>query len=178
MESARFCASLTFFLKAGKEGSHIMAIPSRIKTHLEENKIPYCPVIHPSSYTAQGAAAVMHISGKEVAKTVVVQAGKEYCLIVLPASYHVRPGKLAHFLGCPVRLATEAEFASLFPDCELGAMPPLGELYGLRVYVDESFAGEEEIVFNAGTHRDAIRMNYYDFVSLARPTMGSFAVKG
>ncbi len=155
-----------------------MPISSRIKNHLEQNHIPYLPLTHPSSFTASGAAAVMHVSGREVAKTVVVQAGKEYCLVVLPSSYHVKPEKLAHAIGHPVRLATEAEFASLFPDCELGAMPPLGELYDLPVYVDESLAADKEIIFNAGTHRDAIRINYDDFISLARPTVCSFAAKG
>jgi Ala-tRNA(Pro) deacylase len=155
-----------------------MPISTRIKNHLEENKIPYSPLVHASSYTAQGAAAVMHVSGREVAKTVVVQAGKDYYLIALPASYHVNAVRLAHVIGHPVRLATETEFASLFPDCELGAMPPLGELYGLSVYVDESLAADKEIIFNAGTHRDAIRMNYDDFVILAKPMVCSFAEKG
>jgi Ala-tRNA(Pro) deacylase len=155
-----------------------MSIPNRIKNHLEQNKIHYSALAHPSSFTAQGAAAVMHIPGSEVAKTVVVLAEKEYCLIVLPASYHVKTMRLAQVLGCPIRLASEGEFYSLFPDCELGAMPPLGELYGLRVYMDESLATGKEIIFNAGTHRDAIRMDYEDFVRLARPTICSFAAKG
>ena len=155
-----------------------MSISTRIKQHLEENKIPYSLLTHPSAYTAQGAAAVMHVSGREVAKTVVALAGDKYCLVVLPASYHVKTEKLAHMIGRPVRLATETEFSSLFPDCELGAMPPLGELYGLPVYVDESLAGDNEIIFNGGTHRDAIRLNYGDFVSLARPVVCSFAAKG
>ena len=155
-----------------------MSISTRIKDHLEENKIPYSLLTHPSAYTAQGAAAVMHVSGREVAKTVIVEAGKGYCLAVLPASYHVKTDKLADVIGLPVRLATEMEFSSLFTDCELGAMPPLGELYGLPVYVDESLAADKEIIFNAGTHRDAIRMNYDDFVSLARPVVCSFAAKG
>ena len=155
-----------------------MAISTRIKIHLEENHVPYSPLTHPSSFTASGVAAVMHVSGREVAKTVVVEAGKEYFLIVLPSSYHVKPEKLTQVVGHPVRLATEAEFASLFPDCELGTMPPLGELYGLPVYVDESLSVDKEIIFSAGTHRDAIRMNYDDFVKLARPTVSSFAVKG
>jgi len=152
-------------------------ISTRIKNHLEENKISYSPLTHPSAYTSQGAAAVMHVPGREVAKTVVVQAGNDYYLVVLPASYHVNPVRLAHVVGHPVRLASESEFASLFPDCELGAMPPMGELYGLPVYVDESLAADKEIVFNAGTHRDAIRMKYDDFVSLARPIVCSFAAK-
>jgi len=155
-----------------------MPISARIKNHLEENKIRYSLLTHPSAYTAQGAAAVMHVPGGEVAKTVVVEAGKDYYLVVLPASYHMNPGRLAHLIGRPVRLATETEFSSLFPDCELGAMPPLGELYGLGVYVDESLAADKEIIFNAGTHRDAIRMEFDDFVSLARPTVCSFAAKG
>ncbi len=155
-----------------------MPISARIKNHLEENHVPYLPLTHPSSFTASGAAAVMHVSGREVAKTVVVQAGKDYYLVVLPSSYHVKPEKLANVIGHAVRLASEAEFASLFPDCELGAMPPLGELYGLPVYVDESLPVDKDIVFSAGTHRDAIRMNYDDFVRLARPTICSFAAKG
>lgn len=155
-----------------------MPISARIKNHLEENKIRYSLLTHPSAYTAQGAAAVMHVPGGEVAKTVVVEVGKDYYLVVLPASYHMNPGRLAHLIGRPVRLATETEFSSLFPDCELGAMPPLGELYGLGVYVDESLAADKEIIFNAGTHRDAIRMEFDDFVSLARPTVCSFAAKG
>jgi Ala-tRNA(Pro) deacylase len=155
-----------------------MPISTRIKNHLEENKIPYSPLAHPSAYTSQGAAAVMHVPGGEVAKTVIVAAGKDYYLVVLPASYHVNPGRLAHVIGRPIRMATETEFSDLFPDCELGAMPPLGELYGLPVYVDESLLADKEIVFNAGTHRDAIRMNFDDFVSLARPTVCSFAAKG
>ena len=155
-----------------------MPISTRIKNHLEQRHIPYLPVAHPSSYTAQGAAAVMHVSGREVAKTVVVQAGNEYFLAVTPASYHVNVDKLAGAIGHPTRLATEGEFSSLFPDCEIGAIPPLGELYGLRVFVDESLATDREIIFNAGTHRDAIRITYEDFVSLAKPTVCSFATKG
>jgi len=155
-----------------------MPISARIKNHLEENHVPYLPLIHPSSYTSQGAAAVMHVSGREVAKTVVVQAGGTYFLAVMPASYHVNVEKLANAIGHPARLATEGEFSSLFPDCEIGAIPPLGELYGLRVFVDESLAADREIIFNAGTHRDAIRMTYDDFVSLVRPTKCSFATKG
>ncbi|HKM68326.1 MAG TPA: YbaK/EbsC family protein [Candidatus Acidoferrum sp.] len=155
-----------------------MPISTRIKHHLEENKIPYSLFFHPSASTAQGTAAAMHVSGNEVAKTVVVQSGNDYCLVVLPASYHVKTGKLARVIGRPVRLATELEFSSLFPDCELGAMPPLGEIYGLAVYVDESLAGDKEILFNAGTHRDAIRMKYDDFVSIAKPVVGAFAAKG
>jgi Ala-tRNA(Pro) deacylase len=120
----------------------------------------------------------MRISGKELAKTVVLWTGEEMILAVLPAPNHVRFDKLAAEVGKSVRLATEQEFSSLFPDCELGAMPPFGSLYSLPVYVDESLAADEAIVFNAGTHRDAIRMRYDDFVRLAKPRVCSFAQKG
>ncbi len=99
-------------------------------------------------------------------------------LAVLPAPNHVRLDKLAAVVGKSVRLATEQEFSSLFPDCELGAMPPFGSLYNLAVYLDESLAADEVIVFNAGTHRDAIRVRYDDFVRLAKPRVCSFAQKG
>jgi len=98
-------------------------------------------------------------------------------LAVLPAPNRVRLDKLAVEVGKSVRLATEQEFSSLFPDCELGAMPPFGSLYNLPVYVDELLAADEAMVFNAGTHRDAIRIRYDDFVRLARPKVCSFAQK-
>jgi Ala-tRNA(Pro) deacylase len=95
----------------------------------------------------------------------------------MPASSHVQLEKLSELIGHPARLASEGEFASLFPDCELGAMPPLGELYGLPVYMDESLIADKEIVFNAGTHRDAVRMQLEDFMRLAKPSVASFASK-
>ena len=154
-----------------------MSISIRLKNFLDENQIPYSVMTHIRAYTAQGAAATMQISGKELAKTVVLSTGEEMILAVLPAPNHVRLDKLADAMGKPVRLATEQEFSTLFPDCEPGAMPPFGSLYNLPVYVDESLAADEAIVFNAGTHRDAIRMRYTDFVRLAKPTICSFARK-
>jgi Ala-tRNA(Pro) deacylase len=154
-----------------------MSISTRLKSFLEENQIPYSVMTHTATYTAQGAAATMQMSGKELAKTVVLWAGEEIILAVLPAPNHVRLDMLATELRKPVRLATEQEFSSLFPDCELGAMPPLGSLYNLPVFVDESLAADEAIVFNAGTHRDAIRMLYDDFVRLTKPRVCSFARK-
>jgi len=155
-----------------------MSISIRLKGFLDENQIPYTVLTHATAHTAQGAAATMQISGKELAKTVVLWTGEEMILAVLPAPNHVRFEKLAAEVGKSVRLATEQEFSSLFPDCELGAMPPFGSLYNLAVYVDESLAADEAIVFNAGTHRDAIRMRYDDFVRVAKPQVCSFAQKG
>lgn len=155
-----------------------MSVSTRLKSFLEDNQIAYSVMTHTTAYTAQGAAAAMKISGKELAKTVVLRTGGEMILAVLPAPNHVRLDKLAAEVGKPVRLATEQEFSDLFPDCDLGAMPPFGALYDLPVYVDESLAADEAIVFNAGTHREAIRMRYDDFVSMAKPKVCSFAQKG
>ena len=155
-----------------------MSISTRLQKFLDENHVSYSMMPHTTTYTAQGTAATMKISGKELAKTVVLRADEETILAVLPAAPHANLRKLANLLGKPLRLATEQEFSSLFPDCELGAMPPFGSLYNLPVYVDESLAADEEIVFNAGTHRDAVRMRYADFARLAKPIVCSFASKG
>jgi Ala-tRNA(Pro) deacylase len=152
-----------------------MSISTRLKTLLDENKIPYSVMPHPTTYTAQGTAATMQISAKELAKAVVLWAGDEMILAVLPGTCHVKLHRLGAELGKPLRLASEQEFSSRFPDCEPGAMPPIGSLYNLPVYVDESLAADKEIVFNAGTHHDAIRMAYDDFVRLVKPKVCSFA---
>lgn len=155
-----------------------MSVPQHLKSFLDSNCIPYESLAHATTYTAQGTATLMQISGKEIAKTVVLRAGAqgaETILAVLPGSKHVKFDKLAAAVGKPVRLASEAEFSSMFSDCELGAMPPFGALYNLPVYVDESLAKDPEVVFNAGTHHDAVRMRYDDFVRLARPKVCSFA---
>lgn len=155
-----------------------MTMSARLKSFLDENKARYTLMTHSAAYTAQAAAATLHVPGKELAKTVVIHAGEGTLLAVLPASYHVNLKKLGKVVGQQVRLASEKEFESLFPDCELGAMPPFGNLYNLPVYVDEALAADEEIVFNAGSHRDAIRMRYADFAQLARPRVAAFAEKG
>ena len=152
-----------------------MSISARLKTLLDQNKIPYSVMTHQTTYTAQGTAATMQISAKELAKTVVVWAGEEMILAVLPGPRHVKLHKLGAELRKPVRLASEQEFITRFPDCEVGAMPPIGSVYNLPVYVDESLADDQEIVFNAGTHHDAIRMRYGDFVRLVKPKVCSFA---
>ena len=152
-----------------------MGISARLKTLLDQNKIPYSVMTHQTTYTAQGTAATMQISAKELAKTVVVLAGEEMILAVLPGPRHVKLHKLGAELKNPVRLASEQEFIARFPDCEVGAMPPIGSLYNLPVYLDESLADDQEIVFNAGTHHDAIRMRYEDFVRLVKPKVCSFA---
>lgn len=154
-----------------------MSMSARLKALLDREHVLYTLMSHSPAYTAQSAAATLHVPGKELAKTVVVRAGDDTLLAVLPASYHVNLKLLAATAGKAVRLATEEEFISLFPDCEPGAMPPFGEIYGLPVYVDKVLTEDEEIVFHAGTHRDAIRMRYDDFSRLAKPWVCSFAEK-
>jgi len=155
-----------------------MTMSARLKAFLDEHKIRYTLMTHSPAYTAQAAAATLHIPGKELAKTVVLRAGEKTVLAVLPASFHINLKKMRELVGAEVRLASEQEFYNLFPDCETGAMPPFGHLYKLPVYVDESLAADEEIVFHAGTHRDAIRMRYEDFARVEKPQLATFAEKG
>jgi Ala-tRNA(Pro) deacylase len=152
-----------------------MSIPQRLKSTLDSNHVPYSAVMHVPTYGSQFAAAVMHYPGKEVAKTVVLQANGSKLLAVLPASYRVNLRKLGVYVGSPVTLVDELECAKLFPDCEFGAFPPFGELYELPVYLDEDLAEDPEIVFNTGSRSDAIRMKSADYIRLVQPKICSFA---
>ena len=154
-----------------------MTIPARLKSHLERAQVSYSPVTHIPTYSAQYAAAVMHAPGKEVAKTVALRAGEKPILAVLPAPYHINLEKLAAVAGSPIRLFNEEECNELLPDCEPGAIPPFGELYGLPVYLDKALTEDPEIIFSAGTRSDAIRMAQRDFLRLAKPYICSFAEK-
>jgi Ala-tRNA(Pro) deacylase len=147
-----------------------------IKSFLDDHGIKYVSVSHSTAYTAQEAAAMAHIPGKELAKTVIVKLDGVFSMAVLPASYHVDLGRLADLTNSTVaELASEDEFSTLFPDCDTGAMPPFGNLYGLDVYVSESLAEDEEIAFAAGSHRELIKMSYKDFEDLAKPKVLSFS---
>ncbi len=153
-----------------------MSVLRRLKDFLDENKIKYIHSTHSPAYTAQEIAAAMHVPGKELAKTVILKADGEFIMAVLPASYSVDFEEMKKLLGKDsVRLAKESEFSDLFPDCEVGGMPPFGNLYDLPVYVASSLAEDEEIVFNAGTHTDVIRMRYSDFDRLVKPKVANFA---
>jgi Ala-tRNA(Pro) deacylase len=154
-----------------------MTMPLRLKAHLDQAQVSYEPVFHAPTHGAEFTASVMHIPGKEMAKTVVLRAGEQTLLAVLPASYHINLEKLAAIAGAPLRLAEKQECNTLFPDCEPGAVPPFGELYGLPVYLDEALAEDPEIVFSAGTLCHAIRMGNLDFIRLAKPRICSFAEK-
>lgn len=153
-----------------------MAIATRLKQYLDENRVKYQVYSHSEAYTAQEIAAAAHIPGRKLAKTVIVRKSKEFLMIVLAASRQVDFKALTKELGGEkVELASEQEFQGLFPDCEVGAMPPLGNLYNVPVYVDESLPQTGEIDFNAGTHREIISMRYEDFERLVQPKHLKFA---
>ncbi|MBZ5659356.1 MAG: YbaK/EbsC family protein [Acidobacteriia bacterium] len=155
-----------------------MTMPSRLKAHLEQAHVSYTRIPHIPARSSQYAASLLHVPGREVAKTVALRAGKQVVLAVLPASYRVDLEKLAGLVGAPVQLIGEEECSELFPDCQSGAVPPFGELYGLPVYLDEALAEDPEIVFSAGTLSDGIRMGNADFVHLVKPRICSFANRG
>jgi len=149
---------------------------TKIQEFLDEHKIKYTIIKHSSAYTAQEIAASAHISGKELAKTVVIKFDGKMAMAVLPASYKISFDDLKEVLGVEkVRLAYEQEFMDKFPDCEVGAMPPFGNLYGMEVYVAESLTDDEEIAFNACSHTELIRMKYKDFEELAKPKRLKFS---
>lgn len=149
----------------------------RLKEFLDSHDVKYVTMSHSPAYTAQEIAAAAHVSGWEMAKTVIVKIDGEFAMAVLPASEHIDFEALKEALdGSKVELATEAEFKDLFPKCDVGAMPPFGNLYGLPVYVAPELAEDEQIVFSAGSHTELVRMNYQDFEDLVQPSMLSFAV--
>ncbi len=153
-----------------------MSILKRLKKYLDENNIKYIVIAHSPSHTGQELAETVHISGKEIAKTVILKTEDQYVMAVLPASRMIDVEYLEEYIGAQgLRLAEESEFNELFPDCELGAMPPFGNLYGIPVYSASALSDDEEIVFNAGTHTDAIRMSYKDYADLVKPTVIHFS---
>ena len=149
----------------------------RLEDYLRENAIPYQSQHHAMAITAQEVAATEHVPGKMFAKTVIVTADtEEAIMLVLPAPYHVNLEKAAGALGTRrVLLAEEERFADVFPDCEVGAMPPFGNLYDVPVYVDKTLAEDKTIVFRAGTHTDTMSVSYADFERLVEPTLAEFA---
>jgi len=148
----------------------------KLKDYLDRHGVHYEVLTHREAFTAQELAAAMHVPGREMAKVVVVKSGDRYLMAVLPAHHRLDLEKLRAITGRDVSLATEAEMASLFPDCEVGAMPPFGNLYQLEVYVDRSLSEDESIVFNAGTHHEAMRASYQDFAKLVQPKVVDISV--
>jgi Ala-tRNA(Pro) deacylase len=156
-----------------------MAVTPMVQEYLRRANVGYSVFPHPPAYTAQEEAAITHVPGRDWAKAVICFADGEPVMAVVPADLSVDLGRLLMLTGTEtLRLATEHELEWLYPDCERGAMPPLGALYKQRVFVDSALAEEEQIVFNGGTHGDAVCMRYDDFAMLTRPTVGQFAKRG
>lgn len=156
-----------------------MSISIKLKGFLDDNGIKYDLITHSMAYTAQELANKMHVSGMEIAKVVIVKIDGRFAMAVMPAPHHVDIDRLREAAGAQrVELATEKEFQDLFPDCEVGAMPPFGNLYGLPIYVARPLEDDEYIVFNAGSHTEAIRMGYADFIRLTNPVVADFTRLG
>jgi Ala-tRNA(Pro) deacylase len=151
-------------------------ISPRVRAFLDEEQVRYEVVRHRQALTAQGVARSLHTSGWRVAKVLLVGGGDgRYLLAVLPASCQLDLERLRRVTGRPsLRLASELEMNQLFPDCVVGALPPFGRLYGLPVYVDSCFPHTRELVFQAGTHDEVVRMPYLVYEALARPTVADF----
>lgn len=155
-----------------------MTARQRLERYLREEGVSFDTMIHSVAYTAQEVAAAQHTPGRQLAKVVLVDADGQLVMLVLPASFRVDFPRLKSVLKAKkVRLATEEQFAGIFTDCEVGAMPPFGSLYDLPVYVDESMSGVPEIVFKVGTHTTSIKMRYADYQRLAAPSIADFAVR-
>jgi Ala-tRNA(Pro) deacylase len=148
-----------------------MNCKEKLQEHLVANGVSFELEQHKVAYTAQDLAAAEHVSGKRVAKAVVALVDGQVAMFVLPASNQADLEKARAELGAEeVRLAREDEFAAVFPDCEVGAMPPFGSLYGIPVYVDQTLANAREITFPAGSHRESMKIAYSDFERLEQPT--------
>src|SRR5499425_786789 len=147
----------------------------KLKEFLDKEKIKYVSIIHSPAYTAQEVAASAHVTGRELAKTVIVELDGKMAMAVLPANRKIILQDLREVTGSDqVKFASEEEFKQKFPDCETGAMPPFGNLYGMEVYVAAGLADNDEIAFNAGSHTEVIKLAYKDFERLVRPRVVSF----
>ena len=155
-----------------------MAVTQNVQEFLRQSSVAYSVFPHAPAFSAQEEAAVTHISGRDWAKPVVFFADGEPIQAVVPADLIVDVDQLLALTGAErIRLATEEELSALYPDCEPGAMPPLGPLYNQPVFIDIALAAEPQVVFNGGTHADAVCMRYDDFAAVAKPVVGSFAMR-
>ncbi len=148
----------------------------KLRDFLDSHSIKYVTISHSQAYTAQEIASSAHIPGKELAKTVMIKIDGKMAMAVLPASYKVDFDLLKKTIGASkVELASEKEFQDIFPECDVGAMPPFGNLYGMEVFAAESLSEDEEITFNAGSHTELIRLAYKDFEKLVKPKVLKFS---
>jgi Ala-tRNA(Pro) deacylase len=154
-----------------------MGISAKIKSYLDKEKVNYEVLEHSVAYTAMEIAGSQHVPGRQVIKTVIVKAGGKYLMCLLPSIHYLDIDKLKSVAkSTAIQLATEEEIAKLFPDYEVGAEPPFGHLYQLPVYADKILQEDEEIVFNAGTHTDMIRMKFSDFKKLVKPIFADIGI--
>ena len=153
-----------------------MDCKTRLEQYFRDNGVGYQIMTHPVAYTAQEVAAAQRVPGRQVAKVVIVLADGKAVMLAQPANSRIDFAKLKDVLGTQeVRLAREKEFSDLFPDCDTGAMPPFGNLYDVPVYVDRALSEDVEIVFQAGTHRETMKISYQDYTRLAQPAVADFA---
>jgi Ala-tRNA(Pro) deacylase len=152
-------------------------MPSQtVKTFLDKNRIKYVIIKHSLAFTAQEIAASAHIKGKELAKTILIKIDGKMIMAVLPASYKIDLDLLKKYVSCSnCRLANETEFKDKFPECEVGAMPPFGNLFNMEVFVAESITKSEFIAFNACSHIELMQMKYKDFEKLVKPRVLKFS---
>ncbi len=142
------------------------------KKYLDSHKVKYRTIAHAPAFTAPEIAAMAHIPGKELAKTVIVKIDGKLAMIVEPANLRINLRMLQKVLGAKkVELASEYEFKDLFPNCETGAMPPFGDLFNMEVFVEDVLKEDKKIAFNGGTHSELIEMAYKDFEKLVKPKM-------
>lgn len=150
----------------------------KLREFLDEQNVKYVVISHSPAYTAQEVAASAHIPGKEIAKTVIIKVDGKMAMAVLPAPYKIDFELLQKALGAKnIELATEEEFKYLFPGCEIGAMPPFGNLYNMPTYAGETLGEQEEIAFNAGSHKELVKLSHKDYVRLVKPTIIRFSRK-
>jgi Ala-tRNA(Pro) deacylase len=155
-----------------------MALSERLRKLLERNNIQYEVLPHREAFTSQEVANTSHVAGRLLAKPVIVRESEDrWYMAVVPATEHVSLAAVHRVTGrARGRLATEEELRRLFPDCELGAMPPIGALYGIPSYLDEGLRRNEDIYFQAGNHHEIVRMKFADYERLAGPFLGEFTL--
>ena len=154
-----------------------MEIPKQLIDCLDQNGVQYEVLHHEEAVTAQRIAQAEHVKGRHQAKVVMLKAGDQHVMAVLPADHHIDLEKVEKAIGKAVSLGKENDFKSVFPNTAIGAMPPFGNFYGLITYVDQHLAEQDYIVFEAGTHTDAIKMSYSDYEKIVKPKVADLAIK-
>jgi len=153
-----------------------MAKLGDVMDYLKHNNVPYEVIEHTPAFSAHEVAVASHVAEKDLAKTLIVNVDGKFCMVVMPADHRLDDHMVHTLLKAKhVHLATEDDLHKIFPDCEIGAMPPFGNLYALPVYVDKSLADDDVIVFNACSHTKSIRLKMYDFLCLVKPVVAELS---